>query len=178
MSSPGGWNNFVQVTQHVLKKRRLFRASAPHYDGADSTQRLTQESVDFLTSHQINRIISFNEYKYTEAELKLLDGSPGIAYLHLPIIDFGAPTLEQLLRAIEFYKKEPLASTIVHCGFGWGRTGTGITALQLFQSFGAAPPESDWESVNHVEKPGQMKILRDMRDRYKGQAHLDNHDEL
>lgn len=164
--STGGWRNFKEVTEHVLDRRQLFRASAPNYNGI--SQHLTQAAVDFLTGKHINRIISLNKFRYGDAELSLLEPA-GIEYLHLPVEDFTAPSLDQLLRAIAFYNREPSANILVHCGAGYGRTGTCITALQLFQLSGASPPESEWQSVNCVETDEQMEILRELRQHYQDQ---------
>ncbi|TFK62635.1 hypothetical protein BDN72DRAFT_848449 [Pluteus cervinus] len=81
--STGGWNRFIEVTDHVL----LFRSSAPNYNGSDNTQRLTQESVDFLVQNNINRIISFNAFSYNQNEINRLKAAH-IDDKHLQILDF------------------------------------------------------------------------------------------
>ncbi|KAJ7227189.1 protein-tyrosine phosphatase-like protein [Mycena pura] len=153
------WSEWQEVTTHIpTASRRLFRASAPNYQGADNTQSLTQEAVNQLVQHGINRVISLNEYRYTESERQLLDNA-GIAYLHLPVVDFTAPTLEQIRRAIMMYSKKPNANVLVHCGFGHGRTGTLITAIQLYETNGHLNLNQTMPT-NHVERDSQREVLR------------------
>jgi len=156
------WHQFSEVTRYVCAGQRLFRSSAPNYDGTDSTQRLTQSAVDFLVNQGINGIISFNSLRYTEQELGRLNEA-GITYLHLPVVDFTAPTIQQLQAAIKFYQANTQGGTLVHCGYGHGRTGTGVTALQLFATRGENPSESSWKTDNHVEEENQVEVLRELR---------------
>ncbi|KAF8891606.1 protein-tyrosine phosphatase-like protein [Gymnopilus junonius] len=149
----GGWKNFREVTQNILPNHRLFRASSPNYLGMDLTQELRRESVDFLLQNGINRIISLNQYPYSEEELASLE-SAGITYLHIPVKDFHPPTIEQLSKAFEFYRADPDgATTLVHCGAGYGRSGT--------CNF---PEEAAWRSENRVENAAQINILKEIRE--------------
>lgn len=164
------WRNFEEVTVYVLAGRRLFRASAPNYTSGDSSQNLTQTAANFLRSRGITRIISFNAVRYTQAEINRATAA-GIFYLHLPVVDYGAPTLVQLQRAFDFFSNAPNASTLVHCGFGHGRTGTGVTAIQLYSTRGVSPAESTWRTVNHVEMDVQIQVLQRLRDGLRSQVH-------
>ncbi|KAG7445387.1 uncharacterized protein BT62DRAFT_933223 [Guyanagaster necrorhizus] len=128
----------------------------------------SQTAVNFLTDRGINTIISFNQYSYTSAEIALLEHAH-ILYRHFPVEDFQAPTIDQLTKAIDFHRFISNASTLVHCGYGHGRTGTGITALQLFATWGQSPPEADWARVNYVEQPAQVEVLKQLRSRHKGE---------
>lgn len=160
----GGWKNFREVTKNVLPNHRLFRASSPNYIGMDLTQKLTKESLDFLVEKGINRVISLNQFPYTDVELASLEAA-GIKYLHLPVKDFQPPTIEQLSKAFEFYRAEPDgASTLVHCGAGYGRSGTCVSAIQLFCTSGKFPEERGWMYENSVEKEAQMEVLREVRE--------------
>lgn len=157
------WHRFLEVTKDVASGHKLYRASSPNYMGGDKTQKLTGTATRILTDHNIDSVISFNQYSYTDAEKKLLSDAK-IAYLHLPVIDFHAAALDQLRQAITFFKNHN--PTLIHCGYGHGRTGTGVTALHLDFTKGQQPLESVWQSENHVEKPEQMDILRTLRDSY------------
>ena len=90
----------------------------------------------------------------------------GITYLHLPVEDFHPrPTVEQLTKAFEFYKSAPDGvTTLVHCGAGYGRSGTCVSAIQLFVTSGKAPEEGAWKAENFVEKEEQVAVLREIRD--------------
>lgn len=160
------WHRFLEVTTYVHHERKLYRASAPNYDedldpeDPDRTQRLTKSATKFLVDHDIKGIISFNEYRYkTEEEEMLSDNN--IAYLHLSVEDRHAPTRGQLDRAIEFYRSHK--STLIHCGYGHGRTGTGVTALQIDHTHGY---EHVWKSENHVEMDAQVDVLARLRNSY------------
>jgi protein-tyrosine phosphatase len=151
-----GWRNWAQVTKYVTNKS-LYRSSAPNYSGEDCTQQLTPAAVGYLADNGIDSIISFNEHPYNEDEHQLLRNAK-INYLHLPVKDFGAPTLGQLEDAITFFTNPGQQSTLVHCGYGRGRTGTGVTALQLHATAGRKPDESEWGGSG-VETKGQEAVL-------------------
>jgi Tyrosine phosphatase family len=151
-----GWNNWAQVTKYVTGKS-LYRSSAPNYSGRDCTQRLTPAAVGYLTDNGIDSIISFNEHPYKEDEQELLRNAK-INYLHLAVKDYDAPTLGQLEDAIAFFANAGQQSTLIHCGYGRGRTGTGVTALQLHATRGRKPDESEWK----VETEPQYAVLRQL----------------
>jgi len=96
---------------------------------------------------------------------RLENASPPIAYLHLHVDDWCAPTLEQLKQANEFFVGK--SSTLLHCGYGHGRTGTGVTGLQICTTNGQTlnPFASTWwgSRGNHVEKRRQMSVLAELR---------------
>ncbi|KAL6305687.1 hypothetical protein BKA93DRAFT_824798 [Sparassis latifolia] len=163
------WERWEQVTKYITPGHKLYRASAPNYNEGegDRSQKLTATAVKFLTDRGVDSIISFNQYPYKDDEKKLLDAAK-ISYLHLPVKDFTAPTLAQLKSAIIFFTGPKQHATLVHCGYGHGRTGTGVTALQLNATKGVNPPESEWKSQNHVEKLEQEAVLRALRDSLRG----------
>lgn len=158
-SDEAGWHRWAQVKAHVPSDRALYRASSPNYQGYDTTQRLTQLSVDFLSHMHVKGVISFNQYPYTSEEKARLDVA-SIAYLHLPVQDYHAATRAQLEAANEFFLGHKCV--LVHCGYGYGRTGTGVTAIQLYHTNGRLPIKADWKSVNHVEKDEQVAILSEL----------------
>lgn len=160
------WYRWEQVAKYVSSGHKLYRSSTPNYAGLDLSQNLTPTAVQFLTEKGIDNIISFNQYSYTDDERKLLADAK-TSYLHLPVVDFNAPTLEQLESAITFFNDAAHKSTLVHCGYGHGRSGTGVTGLQLNATRGENPPEADWKTVNHVEDPTQIAVLRTLRDKLK-----------
>ncbi|KAH0827446.1 hypothetical protein J3R83DRAFT_4134 [Lanmaoa asiatica] len=169
MADAAGWHRFTQVTKSVPSGHKLYRASAPNYNGRDSDQDLTQAAVNFLVSQGIDSIISFNEYEYEAEEKKrLADARPPIQYLHLKLGDFKPPTLAQFKQANDFFLQN--TSTLVHCGYGHGRTGTGITGLQTYTENGRAMRlvAKSWSTMlvrggNNVEKREQVSILSEQR---------------
>lgn len=90
-----------------------------------------------------------------------------ILYRHLPVEDYGPPTMGDLLSAIRFVTQGPNASTLIHCGFGQGRTGTGVSAVQLFGTWGSLG-QAYWmrHGINLVETDEQVAVLADLRNRY------------
>ena len=171
MADLDGWYRFTQVINFVPSGHKLYRASAPNYKTTvtDSDQDLTQAAVNFLVSQGIDSIDSFKEYVYTTAEKeRLAKVPPAIKYLHIKLGDFKPPTLAQFAQVNAFFLSNK--STLVHCGYGWGRTGTGITALQIFTENGKTlqPLASSWitplaHGRNNVETREQVSALSEQR---------------
>lgn len=132
------WQRFQEVTRYMPSGHRLYRASTPNYSGHDSSQCLTDTAVQFLADQGIDSIISLNEHPYTTTEMNRLNNA-NIAYHHIGVADFQAPTIAQLGSANRFFREHQ--ATLVHCGYGHGRTGTAVTALQLYATRGRYPGE-------------------------------------
>lgn len=48
----------------------------------------------------------------------------GLEYLHLPVADFAAPSLETLRRFVDFVRRvSPRGAVLAHCSSGYGRSG-------------------------------------------------------
>ncbi|KIY53763.1 hypothetical protein FISHEDRAFT_63269 [Fistulina hepatica ATCC 64428] len=139
-----GWYRFTEGAVFIPQGHRLYRSSTPNYDESkgDASQ---QQAVDFLSSKGIDSIISYNESPYNAAELA------------------QPRTFRETVAFMGMYR-----STLVHCGYGHGRTGTGVTAIQLEATKGVSPPESQWVSVNHVERHSQMEALTRWRNLCEG----------
>jgi protein tyrosine phosphatase len=138
---------------------RLARSSAPHYNGHDEDQNMDQEAVDFLVGQEITNVISFNGYPLSREEIDRLK-SRGISYHHIALPDYTAPTLAQLETLRSCYTAG--GPTLIYCGFGQGRTGTAISALQLYD--GRSMVETDYKD-NGVETPDQIKVLNDLKNK-------------
>ena len=81
-----------------------------------------REDLEFLKDQKIGAIVSLTETPLERAFVEEF----GFRYLHLPIADFTAPSLEQIDAFVDFLKKAEAGklATMVHCGAGMGRTGT------------------------------------------------------
>jgi tetrapyrrole methylase family protein / MazG family protein len=94
-----------------------------------------QSEIESLHQQGFRAIIRLTE----EPRLNYQPPEEWIDYLHLPIIDYGLPTIEQvaqLLRHISFYRLVG-AKVYMHCRAGYGRAGT-MAALYLV-STGESP---------------------------------------
>lgn len=166
MAEAAGFHNFEQVNGHIPNTDKLYRSSAPYYNGQDSDQRLTDASIKFLQDKKIEHVISLNS-QANNATIKDKLTAAKIAYTALPVVDFHAPTLANLQTGNQEYQKHR-SGTLVWCGFGWGRTGTMVTGLQIYAEKAKPKPtkltHSDYEK-NHVEpthngeSTGQFEVL-------------------
>lgn len=175
-----GWFRWKEVEKYCLPGHRLFRSSSPNYktpledpiDGGDRSQRLTQDAVNWLTKNKINSLISFNQFSYKPEELDLLKEA-NITYWHYGTKDFTSPSIENLKNAAKFHAGFEGAVTLVHCGYGHGRTGTGISAIQLYAEDGNLPTMEGWIVENRVElrAKGQIESLQELAEYYKENPH-------
>lgn len=161
-----GFYHFEWVKGHIPATDRLARSSAPHYRSQDSDQELTAKSIQFLKDNKIEHVISLNS-QANNATIKKMLADNKIAYTPLPVQDFHAPTLDDLKRGNDEYKKHT-AGTLVWCGYGHGRTGTMVTGLQIYAERAKKSParlSHDDYKKNHVEPThngkttGQYEVL-------------------
>lgn len=89
----------------------------------------------------------------------------GLEYLHLPVADFGVPSVDQIRLFVEFVRaaeKNRGGSTAVHCGSGLGRTGTMLACYLVAE--GRSPDEAiamvREARPGSVETPRQEELVR------------------
>lgn len=124
------------------------------------TGKVAHGSYDYLAAHEVTLMISLTESAPKAEGLE----ERGISQVHLPVIDFTAPSLDQLDHFVTATSSELTQGgrVVVHCGAGQGRTGTFLAAW--FVALGAT---SD-EAIDHVrslrpgsiETPAQLEIVR------------------
>jgi hypothetical protein len=131
----------------------LARSSAPYYDGEDSDQSINETSIDFLHNYGIKNIISLNSIEISSREKGRLRAAE-IKYSHIKTLEFTAPSQEQFDQIWNAYDKA--GTTIVYCGYGDGRTGMAISAIQLFE--GRILSDLDYRA-NGVQCPSQIEAL-------------------
>lgn len=133
---------------------RLARSSAPYYDSRDSDQKVDEAAISFLAGHGIEFLISLNSVPLSASDVEWL-ACEGIDYKHVPVQDFHAPTPAQLQQVCAVFDKANRA-TLVFSGYGQGRAGTAISAVQIH--LGRELSESDMRG-NLVKTQEQMEAL-------------------
>ena len=141
---------------------RLARSSAPYYDGEDADESINETSIEFLNNYGIKNIISLNSVELSPRQRGWLRAA-GISYSHIKTIEYTAVTQEQFDQIWSAY--DTAGATIVYCGYGDGRTGMAISAIQLFQGRGL---ENNDYRENGVQCPSQVAALNALSDRING----------
>ncbi len=105
----------------------------------------------FLADQKIDLLVSLTEAGVDEDEAEAF----GVDVLHLPVKDFGAPTLDQLCTFTKVAREHLAAGRRVgvHCGAGLGRTGTFLAAYFVGQGMTAEA------AIAHVRalRPGSIE---------------------
>ncbi|MGB0590182.1 MAG: protein-tyrosine phosphatase family protein [Myxococcota bacterium] len=113
------------------------------------------ETADTRYAYLANRDVSLMVSLTETAPESLSLSSHGIDQVHLPVVDFTAPTLSQLDTFVTTTAAELMKGgrVVVHCAAGQGRTGTFLAAW-----FVASGATSD-EAIDHVRalRPGSIE---------------------
>lgn len=109
--------------------------------------------LDAIGAEGVVTLVSLTEIPPTDEDLD----SAGLAWLHLPVQDFTAPTLQQMVTFVQTVEEGRLqgAPVGVHCTAGLGRSGTMTAAWFVYQGMGAE------EALAHVRslRPGSVETL-------------------
>lgn len=90
------------VTEHMSPGDQLARSSCPCYQGKDSDQNITPETIAAFKKYNITHIISANSRANDETIKKTLKDA-GITYTPLPVEDFHAATQDDFRQAWEAF---------------------------------------------------------------------------
>ena len=99
--------------------------------------RALEEDLEFLKIQGIRAIVSATERPLDEGLVRSL----GLRYLHLPVPDYRAPTIQQIEQFVAFMEAvNSDGAVVVHCYAGQGRTGS-LLACALVHH-GMSPEEA------------------------------------
>jgi hypothetical protein len=138
---------------------RFARSSAPHYVTSDEDQTMDMEAVNFLVRYSITNIISLNTQPLSKRELLLLSCHE-ITYTHIAVADYHSPTPDEFDAINSSFKNSD--TTLVYSGYGHGRTGTAVSALQLYS--GRRLCHADFKA-NFVATEAQFDALKDLKEK-------------
>ena len=83
---------------------------------------LSQALAEMVADHGITAVVTLTQAPLDPAAL----AEAGLRWLHTPVPDFGVPSFEDASRTVAFMDDELARGgrVVVHCGAGYGRTGT------------------------------------------------------
>lgn len=106
-----------------------------------------RDNLAWLYEQDVRAILTLTTAKLPEAVIR----ECGFRSLHLPVTDFTPPTLEQIAEGVAFIRQNievEHEAVLVHCGSGYGRTGTMLACY--FVRLGSSAEEA-------IEKVRQMR---------------------
>ena len=128
-------------------------------DAAGSSRPRSHDDMRALADRNIRAILSLTEDSLPAEWVR------DFRTLHEPVIDFTAPSLEQLHRCVEFLQAcvRDGQTPVVHCTMGQGRTGTVLAAYLIAQGESAknAIAEVRRARSSAIETDEQESILYD-----------------
>ncbi|MEM0365273.1 MAG: dual specificity protein phosphatase 23 [Candidatus Nitrosocaldus sp.] len=112
---------------------------------AGSAKPMSMQEMEWVKQVGIKSILSVIEEPLPDEWLD------GINYLHIPTLDYTAPDVEDMDRAVEFINSSIRAGkpVMVHCAAGKGRTGTVLAAYLI-----------KYEGVSALESISRIRSMR------------------
>lgn len=144
--------NFSFVVPGVLAGCAFPLAATPA-DAPDAAEKVKQ----LLQEHPIGTLVTLTEQPHPLAAHL---AAAGTKCVHIPIVDFAAPSLEQMVAFGNAVAELP-RPVFVHCQKGIGRTGTmltvGVAALRRGQQSQAVSADDAITEVRTI-RPGSMEV--------------------
>jgi atypical dual specificity phosphatase len=111
----------------------------------------TLEELQWLRQSGIDLLVTLTE----EPPVRQFINQAGLMLVHIPILDFTAPTQDDFKNAVEAIRKAKDSSlgAAVHCAAGMGRTGT------ILAGWFVAEGMTSTEAIKHVRqlRPGSIE---------------------
>lgn len=124
-------------------------------------RRPLDQDLQFLRNQGIDLLVSLTETPADPATLK----QHGIEGVHIPVVDFHAPTQDQLDHYVNTVKAATEAGRQVgtHCHGGMGRTGTFLAALFVSRGMDAEAAIAEIRRLRpgSIETEAQEQAVRD-----------------
>lgn len=113
-----------------------------------------------LTSVGIRALVSLTEMPLPTKAIQAAE----LSYLHLPVEDFTAPSIEQVKQFVAFVNKtrKDGGATAVHCLGGIGRTGTMLACFLVADGLTAQAAINTVRSLRpgSIETPEQEELIK------------------